>query len=56
MAETDSPYRACSAPRKRNEPSFVVEVVKKLAEIKNIPLDDLIEKYPEPSIKYLNFR
>ncbi|MEK9170476.1 MAG: TatD family hydrolase [Patescibacteria group bacterium] len=45
MAETDSPYIAPVPHRgKRNEPSFVVEVVKKLAEIKNIPLDDLIEK------------
>ncbi len=38
MSETDSPYVAPAPYRgKRNEPSYVKEVVKKIAEIKNIP-------------------
>ncbi len=45
MAETDSPYLSPVTYRgKRNEPLFVAEVVKKIAEIKNIPLDYLTER------------
>jgi TatD DNase family protein len=39
MTETDCPYAAPVPYRgKRNEPSFVVEVVKKIAELRNEPL------------------
>jgi TatD DNase family protein len=38
MTETDSPYVAPVPYRgKRNEPSYVAEVVKKIAEVKNLP-------------------
>jgi TatD DNase family protein len=40
MAETDAPFAAPVPYRgKRNEPAYVKEVVKKIAEIKNIDLD-----------------
>ncbi len=41
MVETDAPYLAPQAFRgKRNEPSYVVEVAKKIAELKNITLEE----------------
>lgn len=52
MVETDAPYVSPEPYRgKRNEPAFVIEVVKKLSEIKNIPLEDLSEKLYENSKK-----
>jgi len=43
MLETDAPYVAPVPYRgKRNEPSFVVEVAKKLAELKGIRYDDCV--------------
>ena len=45
LLETDAPYLAPVPHRgKRNEPLFVVEVAKKLAEIKNLPLEQVIEQ------------
>ena len=45
LSETDAPYVAPVPHRgKRNEPSYVVEVAKRLAEIKEIPLDSMIEQ------------
>ncbi|HEY4986118.1 MAG TPA: TatD family hydrolase [Bradyrhizobium sp.] len=42
MVETDSPYLAPGRFRgKRNEPSYVVEVAKVLAETRGVPLEDL---------------
>lgn len=42
LSETDAPYVAPSPYRgKRNEPVYVVEVVKKLAEIKNIDFEKM---------------
>ena len=42
MAETDCPFVAPAPYRgKRNEPSYVAEVVKRLAEIKGISFDDM---------------
>jgi len=44
MSETDSPYVAPTPYRgKRNEPSYVREVVKKIAEIKNLPEQEVAE-------------
>ena len=38
LSDTDSPYVAPIPYRgKRNEPSYVKEIVKKIAEIKNLP-------------------
>ncbi len=43
--ETDSPYLAPVPYRgKRNEPAFVVEIAKKIAEIKGITLDKVAEQ------------
>ncbi len=42
LSETDCPYVSPAPYRgKRNEPSYVVEVVKKIAEIKNLPLEQV---------------
>ncbi len=42
MVETDAPYLAPQAYRgKRNEPAFVVEVVKKIAEVKNLTVQEV---------------
>ncbi|PIR54863.1 hydrolase TatD [Candidatus Peregrinibacteria bacterium CG10_big_fil_rev_8_21_14_0_10_36_19] len=44
LIETDCPFLAPQAHRgKRNEPSFVVEVAKKIAELKGIPLGEVEE-------------
>ncbi len=44
MAETDSPYLAPQIIRgKRNDPSFVLEVYKAIAEIKSVDLNRLID-------------
>ena len=44
MVETDSPYLApvpyCG---KKNEPSYVVETAKKLAELKGVPVEKIAE-------------
>lgn len=50
LSETDCPYVAPVPYRgKRNEPAYVVEVVKKIAEIKNLPLDEVAEQLRENS-------
>ncbi len=44
LIETDAPYLAPTPYRgKRNEPAYVVEVAKKLAEIRNETLEDVAE-------------
>lgn len=45
MVETDSPYLAPQKFRsQRNEPSYVLEVVKKIAEVKNWSFDEAVSK------------
>lgn len=45
LLETDAPYLSPVPYRgKRNEPAFIIEVAKKFAEIKNIPLHEVAEK------------
>jgi len=45
LIETDAPYVAPTPYRgKRNEPSYVIEVVKKIAEIKGISLEEISKK------------
>ncbi|MFA6354418.1 MAG: TatD family hydrolase [Candidatus Paceibacterota bacterium] len=42
LSETDAPYVAPAPYRgKRNEPAYVVEVVKKIAEIKGVSMDEM---------------
>jgi len=42
MADTDSPYVAPKSYRgRRNEPVYVSEIVKKIAEIKGLPLEEV---------------
>ncbi len=42
LVETDSPYLTPEPRRgKRNEPTYVREIVKKIAEIKNLPFEDV---------------
>lgn len=42
LSETDAPYVAPMPYRgKRNEPAYVIETVKKLAEIKKVPVDEM---------------
>ena len=62
LVETDAPYLAPTPYRgKRNEPSYVVETAKVLAEVKGISVDELwqittdnffrlFSKVPEPRI------
>lgn len=45
MIETDSPYMAPVPNRgKRNEPSFVQEIAKKLSEVKNMNYENILEQ------------
>lgn len=44
LTETDSPYVSPEPYRgARNEPAYVVEVVKKLAEIKGVPYEEMAQ-------------
>jgi TatD DNase family protein len=45
LTETDAPYVSPVPYRgKRNEPAYVVEVVKKMAELKDLPLEEVREQ------------
>ncbi|MDP3725505.1 MAG: TatD family hydrolase, partial [Nanoarchaeota archaeon] len=45
MSETDAPYVTPTPYRgKRNEPAYVVEVVKKLAELKGVSVEEMKER------------
>ncbi len=45
LSETDAPYVAPAPYRgKRNEPAYVVEVVKKLAELKSVSIESIAEQ------------
>jgi TatD DNase family protein len=55
VLETDAPYLPPVPYRgKRNEPAFMIEVAKKLAEIKNIPLHEVAEKTSGNSERLFN--
>jgi TatD DNase family protein len=44
VLETDAPYLAPVPFRgKRNEPSYILEVAKKVSEIKQIPMNEVAE-------------
>lgn len=56
LSETDAPYVAPAAYRgKRNEPAYVVEVVKKLAELKGVSPEAMKAKIWENAKKTFNF-
>ena len=56
LSETDAPYVAPVPHRgKRNEPIFVQEVVKKIAEIKDLPLEKVKEQMVENAFRFFSF-
>jgi TatD DNase family protein len=57
LSETDAPFVAPVPYRgKRNEPAYVVEVVKKLAEIKNISVEEMAARTVENAQKILGIK
>lgn len=53
MIETDSPYLSPELYRgKRNEPAYVVEVAKKIAEIKKLPLAEVERETSKKAMKF----
>lgn len=53
MIETDSPYMAPVPNRgKRNEPSFVTEIAKKISEVKNMKYETIVEQTIANSKKF----
>lgn len=56
LLETDCPYLAPQAYRgKRNEPSYVVEVAKKIAEVKGLPFDEVTSMARENTQRFFGF-
>ncbi len=56
VLETDAPYLPPVPYRgKRNEPAFIIEVAKKLAEIKNIPLHEVGEITSGNAMRIFNY-
>jgi len=52
MIETDCPFMSPEQYRgKRNEPAFVIEVAKKIAEIKKLPLEKVAEQTTKNAIE-----
>lgn len=52
LIETDAPYLAPVPYRgKRNEPLYVVEVAKKIAKLKNVPVEKVFEQTTNNAIK-----
>lgn len=57
MIETDSPLIAPEPYRgKRNEPAYVVEVAKKIAEIKNVPMVHVEEETTKKAQKFFGIK
>ncbi|HEY4528392.1 MAG TPA: TatD family hydrolase [Candidatus Paceibacterota bacterium] len=57
ISETDSPYAAPAPYRgKRNEPSFVQEVVKKIAEVRNEDFEETRETLVNNAIRMIGFK
>ena len=55
LSETDAPYVAPVPHRgKRNKPAYVVEVVKKLAEIKDVPEEKMRRQILQNTAKIFN--
>ena len=57
LVETDSPYLSPSPNRgKPNEPSYIIHTVNKLAEIKNVANDYIMNKTTENFVNLFNFK
>jgi TatD DNase family protein len=57
LVETDSPYLAPVPYRgKKNEPAYVVETARKVAEIKGLPLEDIAEMTSINAARVYRFR
>jgi len=57
MIETDCPYMTPEPYRgKRNEPAYVIEVAKKIAEIKKLPLEKVAEQTSQNAIELFGLR
>ncbi len=57
LSETDAPYLAPVPHRgKRNEPAYVVEVVKKMAEIRGLSIEKMAEQIRENTGKIFGLR
>lgn len=55
LLETDAPYLTPEPYRgQRNEPAYVIEVARKIAELKNIPLEKVIEQTTNNCKKLFN--
>ena len=55
MIETDCPYLTPKPHRgKRNEPAYVVEVARRIAEIKKIPLPKVAEATTDNALSLFN--
>ena len=54
LTETDSPYLAPIPKRgKRNEPSFIPFIANKLAELKNVSVEEITEKTTENAFRLI---
>jgi TatD DNase family protein len=57
MSETDAPFVAPVPNRgRRNEPAFVIEVIRKLAELRNLPLEEMSEILYQNAITRFNIK
>lgn len=57
LLETDAPYVAPIPYRgKRNEPAYIIEVAKRIAELKNLPFDEICATTRKNALKIFNLR
>jgi len=57
LIETDAPYVAPIPYRgKRNEPLYIKEVAKKIAEIKNLPLEEIEKQTFQNALRFFNIQ
>jgi TatD DNase family protein len=55
IIETDSPFLSPQNKRReRNEPSYIIYTLEKIAEIKNLPLEETAEKIFKNTINFFN--
>ncbi len=57
LIETDAPYAAPAPYRgKRNEPTYVIEVARKTAELKGLPLEEIINHTTQNAIQLFRLK